>query len=64
MIEHLSKTEYERIVKWITQLNGEYCNDEVTHSQLLDEAREIGIAVVGLCTNSMSQEVRNDKNRR
>lgn len=42
--------EYERIIKWIQQLNAKYSNKEVTHSQLLDEAREIGVAVVGLCT--------------
>ena len=37
---------------WIQQLNGEYENKGVTHSQLLDEAREIGVAVVGLCESS------------
>ena len=42
--------EYERICQWIQQLNAEYDNKEVTHSQLLDEAREIGVAVVGLCS--------------
>ena len=45
-----SHEEYNRICKWIRQLNAQYDNKEVTHSQLLDEAREIGVAVVGLCT--------------
>ena len=45
-----SHEEYNRICKWIQQLNGEYDNKEVTHSQLLEEAKEIGVAVVGLCT--------------
>ena len=41
--------EHERICKWAQQLNTEYDNNEVTHSQLIEEAREVGIAVVGLC---------------
>ena len=41
--------EYERICTWVQQLNGEYDNKKVTHSQLLEEAREIGVAVIGLC---------------
>lgn len=41
--------EYKRICTWIQQLNGEYENKGVTHSQLLEEAREIGVAVLGLC---------------
>ena len=41
--------EYERICQWIQQLNAQYENKEVTHPQLLEEAREIGVAVVGLC---------------
>ena len=44
-----SREEYNRIVKWIQQLNREYENKEVTHLQLIEEAREIGIAVIGLC---------------
>ena len=46
-----SRKEYKRICKWVQQLNAEYDSKEVTHSQLLEEAREIGVAVVGLCTN-------------
>ena len=44
-----SREEYERVCKWIQQLNAEYDNKEVTHSQLLEEAHEIGVAVVELC---------------
>lgn len=48
-LKQINRTEYERIVKWVNRLNSEYDNNEVTHSQLLDEAREVGVAVVGLC---------------
>ena len=41
--------EYKRICTWIQQLNAQYDNKEVTHSQLLEEAREIGVAILGLC---------------
>ena len=45
----LKHKEYERIIKWIQQLNAEFDNKEVTHSQLLEEARKIGVAVMGWC---------------
>lgn len=48
-LSEINREEYERIVKWVSQLNTEFDNNEVMHSQLLEEAREIGVAVVGLC---------------
>ena len=48
-LKQYSHEEYKRICMWIQQLNGEYENKGVTHSQLLEEAREIGVAVLGLC---------------
>ena len=52
-VKQINRTEYERIVKWVNRLNSEYDNNEVTHSQLIEEAREVGVAVVGLCAGVM-----------
>ena len=49
-LSETNREKYERICTWVQQLNGEYDNKEVTHSQLLEEARKIGVAVMGLCT--------------
>lgn len=57
-LKQLQSEEYGRIVKWVQQLNTEYDNHEVTHSQLLEEAREIGVAVVGLCAGVITKNGR------
>jgi len=54
-LKQYSHDEYDRICKWTRQLNAEYENKEVTHAQLLDEAREIGVAVVALCTDVITK---------